>query len=46
MTGVYIDSLWNAGSNRDRFNLYGLNLKPENEKSFLKVLQTLKFRKK
>lgn len=45
-TGVYIDSLWISGSDVDRFNLYGDNLKPENEKKVLQVLQTLKFRKK
>jgi hypothetical protein len=45
-TGVYIDSLWFSGSDVDRFNLYGENLKPENEKKVLQVLRTLKFRKK
>ncbi|MEI6950783.1 hypothetical protein V9K67_26610 [Paraflavisolibacter sp. H34] len=45
-TGVYIDSLWASGSDVDRFNLYGENLKPENEKKVLKALRTLKFRKK
>ncbi len=45
-TGVYIDSLWVSGSDVDRFNLYGINLKPENEKKVLQVLQTLKFQKK
>lgn len=45
-TGVYIDSLWVSGSDVDRFNLYGENLKPENEKKVLQVLRTLKFRKK
>jgi len=44
-TGVYIDSLWQGGSDVDRFNLYGINLKPANEKSFLQVLRTLKFHK-
>jgi hypothetical protein len=42
-TGIYIDSLWQAGSNVDRFNLYGDNLKPTNEKLFLQALKTLKF---
>lgn len=46
ITGVYIDSLWVSGSDVDRFNLYGENLKPENERKVLEVLQTLKFRKK
>jgi len=45
-TGVYIDSLWVAGSDVDRFNLYGIDLKPENEKKVLQVLRTLRFRKK
>lgn len=45
-TGIYIDSLWVKGSDIDRFNLYGENLKPENEKKVLQALRTLKFRKK
>ena len=45
-TGVYIDSLWVSGSQVDRFNLYGKNLKPGNEKKVLQALRTLKFRKK
>ncbi len=45
-TGVYIDSLWVSGSGIDRFNLYGENLKPENEYRLLQALRTLKFRKK
>ncbi|AEW00167.1 hypothetical protein A4D02_28460 [Niastella koreensis] len=44
-TGIYIDSLWQAGSGIDRFNLYGDNLKPANEKLFLEALKTLKFHK-
>lgn len=46
ITGVYIDSLWQAGSDIDRFNLYGTNLKPDNEKKVLEALRTLKFHKK
>lgn len=46
ITGVYIDSLWVSGSDVDHFNLYGDNLKPENEKKVLQALQTLKFKKK
>ena len=46
ITGIYIDSLWQAGSDVDRFNLYGTNLKPDNEKKLLAALQTLKFHKK
>lgn len=45
-TGIYIDSLWGQGSNVDRFNLYGENLKPDNEKKVLVALRTLKFRQK
>ncbi len=44
-TGIYIDSLWQGGSNVTRFNLYGDNLKPANEKLFLQALKTLKFHK-
>ena len=44
-TGIYIDSLWQAGSDIDRFNLYGDNLKPANKKLFLEALRTLKFHK-
>jgi hypothetical protein len=45
ITGVYIDSLWVRGLDIDRFNLYGDNLKPANEKKVLEVLRTLKFKK-
>ncbi len=45
-TGVYIDSLWISNLGVDKFNLYGENLKPENEKKVLEVLRTLKFHKK
>jgi len=45
MTGIYIDSLWQRGYDIDRFNLYGNNLKPTNEKLVLKALRTLKFHK-
>lgn len=44
-TGIYIDSLWQGGSDVNRFNLYGNNLKPANEKLFLQALKTLKFHK-
>jgi hypothetical protein len=44
-TGIYIDSLWISGSDVDRFNLYGNNLKPSNEQLFLVALKTLKFHK-
>ncbi len=42
ITGAYIDSL----GNKNRFNLYGTNLKSDNEKDLLKVIKTLKFHKK
>jgi hypothetical protein len=44
-TGVYIDSLWQAGSDVDKFNLYGSNLKPQNEREVLTAFKTLKFHK-
>lgn len=46
MTGVYIDSLWGSEYAVDKFNLYGSNLKPENEKVLLKAIRTIKFNKK
>ena len=46
ITGIYIDSLWVNGSSIDKFNLYGTNLRTENEKAFLKVIHTIKFNKK
>ena len=45
-TGIYIDSLWQAGPDVDKFNLYGTNLKPGNEKAVLTAFKTLKFHKK
>jgi hypothetical protein len=44
-TGIYIDSLWVSGSDVDRFNFYGINLRPENEAAVLKAIKTLKFTK-
>jgi hypothetical protein len=44
-TGIYIDSLWQAGSDVDKFNLYGTNLKPQNENTVLAAFKTLKFHK-
>jgi hypothetical protein len=43
-TGIYIDSLRVTGTGIDRFNLYGTNLKPENERKVLAALKSLKFR--
>lgn len=45
-TGIYIDSLWLAGSAIDKFNLYGFDLKPTNERDALEAFRTLKFIKK
>jgi hypothetical protein len=45
ITGVYIDCLWVRGSDIDRFNLYGDNLKPANEKKVLEAKRTMKFKK-
>jgi hypothetical protein len=45
ITGIYIDSVRGSGPYTDRFNLYGTNLTPENEKDLLKVFKTLKFKK-
>ena len=45
ITGIYIDSLWKVGDEVDSFNLYGINLKPENQDLVMKSLQTLKFYK-
>ncbi|MBT1702299.1 hypothetical protein [Chryseosolibacter indicus] len=43
-TGIFIDSLWQAGSAVDRFQMNGKNLKPENEKHLLTAIRTLKFK--
>jgi hypothetical protein len=45
ITGVYFDSLWVHGSNVDRFNLYGKNLKPSNEKIVLHIIKSLNFKR-
>lgn len=45
-TGIFIDSVWQAGSAVDRFQINGKNLKPENEKQFLTSIRTLKFTRK
>ena len=46
LTGVYIDSLWQRGSSKTRFNLTGANLKVQNEKDLLNAIKTLRFYKK
>jgi hypothetical protein len=43
ITGIYIDSLWKAGDHINKFNLYGLNLKPATERHLLESIKTLKF---
>ena len=42
-TGIFIDSLWIAGSGVDRFQLNGHNLRTANEEALLKALRTIKF---
>jgi len=44
-TGIYIDSLWQAESDIDKFNLYGTDLKPNNQMAVLAAFKTLKFHK-
>jgi len=46
LTGVYIDSLWQKGSSKIRFNLAGTDLKVQNEKDLLNAVKTLRFYKK
>lgn len=46
LTGVYFDNIERYGSGKIRFNLYGVNLKSENEKLALKSFETIKFKKK
>lgn len=43
MTGIYIDSVWRAGSGIDRFQLNGTDLTPANQQALLAAIQTLKF---
>jgi hypothetical protein len=45
-TGVYIDSLWAAGSDIDKFEINGQNLKPDNERLFIQAIKTLRFKSK
>jgi hypothetical protein len=44
-TGVYFDSVWVAGSDIDRFQINGQNLKPDNEQLVLEAIKTLRFKK-
>jgi hypothetical protein len=43
MTGIYIDSVWLAGSGIDRFQMNGKNLTHKNQQALLSAFQTLKF---
>ncbi|AYB32565.1 hypothetical protein [Chryseolinea soli] len=45
MTGIYIDSIWMAGSARDRFQMNGRSLNAENERRLLNAFKTLRFNK-
>ncbi|MCA5003614.1 hypothetical protein [Sphingobacterium bovistauri] len=45
-TGIYMDSLWEAGSGVDRFQLNGKNLSRNNHDRLLKAIKTLKFKSK
>jgi hypothetical protein len=40
-TGVYFDSVWVAGSDTDRFQISGQDLKPDNEQLVLEAIKTL-----
>ena len=42
-TGIYIDSLWTAGSGIDKFQLHGKDLKPGNEERVLTAVKTIRF---
>ncbi|EHQ27559.1 hypothetical protein [Mucilaginibacter paludis] len=44
-TGVYFDSLWVAGSDKDRFQLNSYNLSKEKQQELLTAIKTLKFYK-
>ncbi len=43
MTGIYIDSVWQAGSGIDRFQMNGRNLTSANQEMLLAAFQTLRF---
>ncbi|MEQ8240753.1 MAG: hypothetical protein RIA69_16155 [Cyclobacteriaceae bacterium] len=44
MTGMFIDSLWVAGSGIDRFQINGKDLKPENERLLIEAIKTIRFK--
>jgi hypothetical protein len=40
---MYIDSLWNAGSNKDKFQINGENLTLKQQQQLIAAIKTLKF---
>jgi hypothetical protein len=42
-TGIYIDSLWNAGSDTDKFQMNGQNLTLKQQQQLIAAIKTLKF---
>jgi len=42
-TGIYIDSLWNAGNSNDRFQINGHNLNAKQQQQLIAAIKTLKF---
>jgi hypothetical protein len=42
-TGIYIDSLWNAGSDTDKFQINGHNLTSKQQQQLIAAIKTLKF---
>ncbi|MBS7565768.1 hypothetical protein KHS38_15270 [Mucilaginibacter sp. Bleaf8] len=42
-TGIFIDSLWNAGSDTDKFQINGENLTPKQQQQLIAAIRTLKF---
>jgi hypothetical protein len=45
ITGMFIDSLYSAGTSNHIFSILGRHLKPQNERTLLQVLKTIKFKK-
>lgn len=45
-SGNYLNGVWRYDNEIDKFNLYGENLTPENEKLFLLAIRTLRFSKR
>ncbi len=45
ITGVYFDSLWISKFGISRFNLYGRDLRLQNQRDLLEAIKTLKFYK-